>query len=80
MRAERAVPPPDSIAPVRLTLVRHATLLLEIAGRRLMVDPMLDAADARGPVRGTPHERPNPLVELPMCAAEAVDRDRGGRC
>ena len=57
---------------MRLTLVRHATLLIEFGGHRLMVDPMLDAAAARGPVRGTPHERPNPLVELPMTAAEAV--------
>ena len=57
---------------MRLTLVRHATLLVEVAGRRLMVDPMLDAANARGPVRGTPNERPNPLVDLPMSAAEAA--------
>jgi L-ascorbate metabolism protein UlaG (beta-lactamase superfamily) len=57
---------------VRLTLIRHATLLVEVAGRRLMVDPMLDAAGARGPVRGTPNERPNPLVDMPMSAADAV--------
>lgn len=57
---------------MRLTLVRHATLLIDYAGRRFMVDPMLDAAGARGPVRGTPEERPNPLVELPMPAAEAA--------
>ncbi len=57
---------------MRLTLVRHATLIIEAAGRRLMLDPMLDAANARGPVRGTPDERPNPLVELPMPAAEAT--------
>lgn len=58
---------------MRLTLVRHATLLLEIGGHRLMVDPMLDAAGARAPVRGTPRERPNPLVPLPMEAARAVE-------
>jgi L-ascorbate metabolism protein UlaG (beta-lactamase superfamily) len=57
---------------VRLTLLRHATLVVEIAGRRLIVDPMLDAADARGPVRGTPNERPNPLVDLPVPASDAV--------
>jgi L-ascorbate metabolism protein UlaG (beta-lactamase superfamily) len=57
---------------VRLTLLRHATLLVEVAGRRLMVDPMLDAAGARGPVRGTPDERPNPLVDLPVRAVEAA--------
>lgn len=57
---------------MRLTLLRHATLLVETAGRRLMVDPMLDPANARGPVRGTPNERPNPLVDLPVSAAEAA--------
>jgi L-ascorbate metabolism protein UlaG (beta-lactamase superfamily) len=57
---------------VRLTLLRHATLLLEIGGRRLMVDPMLDPPGARGPVRGTPQERPNPLVPLPVGIDEAV--------
>ena len=56
---------------MRLTLVRHATLIVETAGRRVMVDPMLDPAGARGPVRGTPDERPNPLVDLPVPAAEA---------
>jgi len=57
---------------VRLTLLRHATLLVEMAGRRVMVDPMLDPAGARAPVRGTPNERPNPLVDLPVSAADAA--------
>lgn len=57
---------------MRLTLLRHATILVELGGHRLMVDPMLDAAGARGPVRGTPQERPNPLVDLPMSPAEAA--------
>ena len=57
---------------MRLTLLRHATVILEIGGHRLMVDPMLDPAGARGPVRGTPQERPNPLVDLPMSAEEAA--------
>ena len=57
---------------MNLTLVRHATLLIDYAGRRIMVDPMLDHANAREPVRGTPDERPNPLVDLPMTADEAA--------
>jgi L-ascorbate metabolism protein UlaG (beta-lactamase superfamily) len=58
---------------MRLRLLRHATLLIDIGGRRLMVDPQLDPAGARAPVRGTPNERPNPLVELPVTPAEAVE-------
>jgi L-ascorbate metabolism protein UlaG (beta-lactamase superfamily) len=57
-----------------LTLVRNATLLLEMGGRRLLVDPMLDPAGARPPVAGTPDPRPNPLVGLPRPAEEIVAR------
>ena len=56
---------------MRLRLIRNATLALECAGRRLLVDPMLDPAGARDPVPNTPNDRRNPLVELPE-PAEAV--------
>ncbi len=58
---------------MKITLLRHATLLVETGGHRLIVDPMLDPAAARAPVRGTPQERPNPLVELPVSPQEAVE-------
>ena len=67
-----AARPADIVRRMNLTLVRHATLLIDYAGRRIMVDPMLDHANARGPVRGTPNERPNPLLDLPMTADEAA--------
>jgi len=51
--------------PMHLRLIRHATLRLEVAGRRLLVDPMLDPAGARPPVGNTENDRRNPLVELP---------------
>ena len=57
---------------MRLTLVRNATLLLDVAGLRVLVDPMLDDAGARPPVESTPNQRPNPLVPLPMPAEEVV--------
>lgn len=50
---------------MHLHLVRHATLVVEVAGLRLLVDPQLDPAGARDPVPGTPNPRRNPLVELP---------------
>src|SRR5215217_6604887 len=56
-----------------LTLVRNATLRLEMGGRRLLVDPMLDPAGARPPIADTPSPRPNPLVELPLTTAELID-------
>ena len=55
-----------------VTLVRHATLLLDLAGRRLLVDPQLDPEGARPPIENTPNPRRNPLVPLPMPAEEVV--------
>jgi L-ascorbate metabolism protein UlaG (beta-lactamase superfamily) len=57
---------------VRLTLIRNATLLLELAGRRILVDPMLDDAGARPPIQGTRNPVANPTVPLPFSAEEIV--------
>jgi L-ascorbate metabolism protein UlaG (beta-lactamase superfamily) len=57
---------------VQLTLVRNATLLVELDGRRILVEPMLDPVGARPPVEDTPNARPNPLVPLPVPAEELV--------
>jgi L-ascorbate metabolism protein UlaG (beta-lactamase superfamily) len=50
---------------MRLRLIRNATLLLQLAGRCVIVDPMLDPAGARPPVENSPNPRPNPLCDLP---------------
>jgi L-ascorbate metabolism protein UlaG (beta-lactamase superfamily) len=47
---------------MNLTLVRHAALLVETGGARLLVDPMLDPAGARPAIEATPEPRRNPLV------------------
>ena len=57
---------------MKLTLVRHATLLLETSGVRVLVDPMLDEAGARPPIEDTPNQARNPLVGLPTPAAAVV--------
>jgi L-ascorbate metabolism protein UlaG (beta-lactamase superfamily) len=57
---------------VRLTLVRHATLLVETRGRRILVDPMLDDAGARPAIDSTPNSVPNPTVPLPTPASRLV--------
>ena len=72
-RASPRLPPRRQTRDVRLTLVRNATLLLELDGRRVLVDPMLDPAGARPPIENTANARPNPLVELPRPPAELVE-------
>jgi L-ascorbate metabolism protein UlaG (beta-lactamase superfamily) len=57
---------------VRLTLVRSATLIIELAGKRILVDPMLDEAGARPPIEGTLNQVANPTVPLPFPADEVV--------
>lgn len=57
---------------MRLTLVRHATLILELAGSRVLVDPMLDDAGARPPIENTANPVRNPTVPLPMTVEEIV--------
>jgi L-ascorbate metabolism protein UlaG (beta-lactamase superfamily) len=57
---------------VKLTLVRHATLLLESSLGRIIVDPMLRAARTTPPIEDTPNPVWNPLVELPLQAEDVV--------
>ena len=57
---------------MKLTLVRNATILIELDGLRLLVDPMLDDMGARPPVENTSNRRRNPLVPLPIPAEEVV--------
>jgi L-ascorbate metabolism protein UlaG (beta-lactamase superfamily) len=57
---------------VTLTLVRHATLLLEVGGTRILVDPMLRAAGTTPPIENTPNPLRNPLVDLPLPGEEVV--------
>ena len=57
---------------IEITLVRNATLLVELRGRRLLVDPMLDDEGARPPVENTANQRRNPLVPLPLPVEQIV--------
>jgi L-ascorbate metabolism protein UlaG (beta-lactamase superfamily) len=56
---------------VNLRLIRHATLLIEYAQHRLLLDPMLCEAGAMPAFEDTPNQVPNPLVPLPV-SAEAL--------
>jgi L-ascorbate metabolism protein UlaG (beta-lactamase superfamily) len=58
---------------MRLRLIRHATLTLEYGGRKLIVDPMLDAAEARPAIQNSPNARKNPLVGLPCAVGEVLE-------
>lgn len=57
---------------MHITLVRSATIIVELAGRRILVDPMLDDVGARPPIEGTRNQVANPTVPLPFPAEEVV--------
>lgn len=58
---------------MRIRFVRHATLVFEMDGTKVMVDPMLAAAGTTGPVPDTPNEWRNPLVDLPFDDVGTLD-------
>jgi L-ascorbate metabolism protein UlaG (beta-lactamase superfamily) len=58
---------------MKLTLVRHATLLLDLGGRRILVDPMLGDAGSDPPIEDTPNPVRNPMVPLPSPATDVVE-------
>ncbi len=51
---------------MELRLIRHATLSLAYHGITFMVDPMFSPTNALDPVRDSPNQRRNPLVDLPV--------------
>jgi L-ascorbate metabolism protein UlaG (beta-lactamase superfamily) len=57
---------------MRVTLVRNATLIVELAERRILVDPMLDDEGTRPPVENTANPVRNPTVPLPFPAERVV--------
>lgn len=60
--------PMNSTISVRL--LRHATLIIEINNKQLLVDPMLSPKDALEPVPNCGNEIRIPMVELPVNSSE----------
>ena len=53
------------MAGMKIEFLRHATLVVSLAGTRILVDPMLGPAGEMPPIPETPNPRRNPLVPLP---------------
>ncbi len=51
---------------MKIQLIRHATLIITINNKRILVDPMLSEAGLMEPIKGVPNQSYNPLVELPI--------------
>ncbi len=55
---------------ITVRLLRHATLVLEINGKKILIDPMLSPKDALDPVKNCGNEIRIPMVELPTSSDE----------
>lgn len=49
---------------------RHATIVIELEGRKILVDPMLSHKDALDTVPNAANTRRNPLIDFPLSDAE----------
>ncbi|UJF34040.1 MBL fold metallo-hydrolase [Paenibacillus hexagrammi] len=60
---------------MNIQLVRHATLWVEYAGLRLLVDPMFSDAKANPPIVNSANLHRNPLVALPSDRQQWLEPD-----
>lgn len=51
---------------MKIQLIRHATLIISLNNKRILVDPMLSEAGSMSPIKNVPNQNYNPLVELPI--------------
>lgn len=51
---------------MKFRLLRHATLLVDVAGKKILVDPMLSKKDAMEPVKNAVDNSRIPMTELPF--------------
>lgn len=51
---------------MKLQLIRHATLIISINNKRILVDPMLSKKGSLPPIKNVANQNYNPLVELPI--------------
>ncbi len=56
-----------------IRLVRHATLVVRLGEKTLLVDPMLSPPETMPPIQNSPNDRRNPLVPLPDLDLSPVD-------
>lgn len=53
-------------------LLRHATSLLKIHNKTILIDPMLSPKGTMEPVKEVPNQNPNPLVDLPVTSEDLI--------
>lgn len=60
---------------MKIQLIRHATIVLDIKGKRILLDPMLGEKGSMPAVPGVANTADNPLVGLPFAASSLTKVD-----
>ncbi|WP_274362945.1 MBL fold metallo-hydrolase [Paenibacillus thermotolerans] len=55
---------------MHIRLIRHATFIVRIAGKTVLIDPMFSPKETFQPTAGTVNPRMNPLIDLPCPVGE----------
>lgn len=60
---------------MKIQLIRHATLIISVNGKRILVDPLLSERGSMPPIENVPNQNYNPLVELPISIDSIINCD-----
>jgi L-ascorbate metabolism protein UlaG (beta-lactamase superfamily) len=60
---------------LKIQLIRHATIILNINNKKILVDPMLSPINSMPPIPNVPNQSFNPLVELPININSIINCD-----
>jgi len=60
---------------MNIKLIRHATVLLKIKNKTLLIDPVLSAKGTIEAVKDVPNKSNNPLVDLPIPISAIINCD-----
>lgn len=60
---------------MKIQLIRHATIIITVSDKRILVDPVLNRAGSMEPIQNVPNQNYNPLVELPVNIDSIINCD-----
>lgn len=60
---------------MKFTLIRHATMLLEINNKKLLIDPIFSDKGTMPAIEKVPNQNKNPLVDMPVPIESLINCD-----
>ena len=67
----------DRKQPNYIRLLRHATLIIQLNGKKILIDPMLSAKDEMEPVQNCGNDTRIPMVDLPIDSTDLTEILKG---